>query len=155
MIAACGFGELHRLGRWPVGKVYQTVTLHKLSNEGSMQAWRTNPVMLFLLMASAMCIAQDAAQTPNCVNRSARLDKLPCPATQPSTTTTDSGSSTPSPTAQQIKQAEDDFQRALRLENDKNFEDSFQELDAALALNPANLKYLATQEYVRQELVSR
>ena len=61
---------------------------------------------------------------------------------------------TATPTASEIKQAEAQYQNALRLESDHQFDDAVLALNEAIALDPANMGYVAAQEYMKQELVS-
>jgi general secretion pathway protein D len=94
----------------------------------------------------------------NCSTRSLRLKSMPCsmqPPIDPGPPIDTNGPlPTPIPTASEIKQAETLYQNALRLESDHQFDDAVLALNEAITLNPANMGYVAAQEYMKQESVS-
>ncbi len=61
----------------------------------------------------------------------------------------------PTPTKKELKEAERQFNRALRLHQADDLDAASDALDSAVALDPGDATYATTREYVRQQRVSR
>ena len=61
----------------------------------------------------------------------------------------------PAPTKKELKEAERQFNRALRLHQADDLDAASDALDSAVALDPGDTTYATTREYVRQQRVSR
>jgi len=96
--------------------------------------------------------ANGSGDSGNCTTRSLRLKSMPCsvqPPVDPGPPIDTNGAlPTAAPSASEIKQAEALYQNALRLESDHQFDDAVLALNEAITLDPANMGYVAAQEYM-------